>query len=182
MLKNYIMRKLGLHSISLFSFFQRFIPFEFNFYTYASFEFSFEWLHSMHRFPLLMTLVVHYAQSSTYHLYFEMCLCNSFFYRIPLEIRNSKCLFCMNMTTVTKIMLNRIANSGLRTRNHYSNHIQTYPYDIIFFLFNNNDMLLLFVPIIFYHTKSRTVLKKQYVVFILYTAAVAFNKYFDCKS
>ena len=118
----------------------------------------------MHRFPLLMTLVVHYAQSSTYHLYFEMCLCNSFFYRIPLEIRNSKCLFCMNMTTVTKIMLNRIANSGLRTRNHYSNHIQTYPYNI-FFLFNNNDMLLLndaFVSLIFYHTKLRT----QYVVFI----------------
>ena len=155
------MRKLGLHSISLLSFFLRFIPFEFNFYTYASFEFSFETLHSMHRFPLLMTLVVHYAQSSTYHLYFEMCLCNSFFYRIPLEIRNSKCLFCMNMTTVTKIMLNRIANSGLRTRNHYSNHIQTYPYNINVFLFDNNDMLL--------HNPFK---RKQYVVFIYCSSCI----------
>ena len=179
MLQNYIMRKLGLHSISLLSFFQRFIPFEFNFYTYASFEFSFETLHSMHRFPLLMTLVVHYAQSSTYHLYFEMCLCNSFFYRIPLEIRNSKCLFCMNMTTVTKIMLNRIANSGLRTRHHYSNHIQTYPYNIFF--------SYLTIMICYYLTTRSfhwyfIIQNYEHNMWFLYTAAVAFYKYFDCKS
>ena len=151
--------------------FPKIYPFEFNFYTYASFEFSFETLHSMHRFPLLMTLVVHYAQSSTYHLYFEMCLCNSFFYRIPLEIRNSKCLFCMNMMTVTKIMLNRIANSGLRTRNHYSNHIQKYPYNIKFSYLT--IMICYYLTTYFIIQNHEPFKRKQYVVFIYCSSCIS---------